>query len=599
MALLQQSGGGVLPPDRDASANWQMAGMLSVGGIPKRTTVCATVRLRGGGNDDTTTIQNAIEACPLGRVVSLSAGSFTIAEGNYVLVDRGITLRGAGPGVTTLQRSGGAQLGTYIPGSNPSPIIIMGPMRWNNTETATSLTADVAAGAYSVQVASTSGFSVGQIVLLDEASGAAWQPDVEQLGQIWAAPDYQVVWQKHNPAQDFDDFSSDQYPYQSGTAGCWFSNCDRPTAEIHQISAISGNTVTFDSPVTISYRVNHQAQLYFWQTPFTENAGVENMTVEYGDDDNIDFNWCAYSWANNIENTLWLNAGFGVNNSFRVQLERFYNHKLVWPVPGGGGYNISLANGSSEILVENGISVLTNKVIVAHASGAGSVVAYNYMDDGFISGTDAWVEIGLNSSHMVGSHHMLFEGNYGFNIDSGTTHGNAIYHTFFRNYASGYRAKFTDYLDNTVVDDINQTATNGPLRAAAAHVYSYWFSFIGNVLGTLGHTSGWVYNTTFPGGEPGIWMLGWDDLPNQLTDPNVASTALRDGNFDYVTNSVVWATTDTSHTLPNSLYLTQEPAFFKARSGYTWPWVNPTGSPQLSKLPARTRYVAGTAFAQP
>jgi hypothetical protein len=94
-------------------------------------------------------------------------------------------------------------------------------------------------------------------------------------------------------------------------------------------------------------------------------------------------------------------------------------------------------------------------------------------------------------------------------------------------------------------------------------------------------------------------MLGWDDLPNQLTDPNVASTALRDGNFDYVNNSVVWATTDTSHTLPNSLYLSQKPVFFKARSGYTWPWVNPTGSPQLSKLPARERYVAGTPFAQP
>src|SRR5262249_22333330 len=64
----RQLGGGLLPPDRNASANWQMAGMLSVGGIPKRTTVCATVRPRGGGNDDTTTIQNAIDACPPDQV---------------------------------------------------------------------------------------------------------------------------------------------------------------------------------------------------------------------------------------------------------------------------------------------------------------------------------------------------------------------------------------------------------------------------------------------------------------------------------------------------------------------------------------------------
>jgi hypothetical protein len=91
-------------------------------------------------------------------------------------------------------------------------------------------------------------------------------------------------------------------------------------------------------------------------------------------------------------------------------LKEFYNHEPVWPVPGGGGYNISLAGGSSEILIWNGISVLANKVMVARASGAGSVVAYNYMDMGFISGTDGWQEIGLNGSHYVGSHHTLFEG---------------------------------------------------------------------------------------------------------------------------------------------------------------------------------------------
>ena len=104
------------------------------------------------------------------------------------------------------------------------------------------------------------------------------------------------------------------------------------------------------------------------------------------------------------------------------------------------------ANGSSEALIENGISVQANKVMVARSSGAGSVVAYNYMDDGYHQRARRyWQEIGLNGSHMVGSHHMLFEGNYGFNMDSDTTHGNSIYHTFFRNYATGYRGRFTDY----------------------------------------------------------------------------------------------------------------------------------------------------------
>jgi hypothetical protein len=595
--------GSLLPADSNASANWQMAGMLSVGGIPNRTTVCATVSPKGGGADDTTDIQNAVNACPLGQVVSLSAGTFTIAEGNYVLLSTGISLRGAGPGSTILTRTGGATLNNDNPGSNPSPLIILGPQRWNNNETATTLTADGAQGGYSVQVASTAGFSVGQIVLLDEASGAGWQPDVIWTNmQIWASPDYRVVWQKHSPNDQYvDDFSATQYPYQAGSAGCWFSNCDRPTNEMHRITAISGNSISFDSPLTISYRVSHQAQLYYFQTPLTQNAGLENMTVQYGDDDDIDFNWCAYCWAQNVENTLWLGDAFGINNSFRVQLEEVYIHNGVWPVNGGGGYNISIANGSSEVLVENSISVLTNKVIVDRSSGAGSVVAYNYMDDGYINGSDTWVEIGLNGSHMVGGHHVLFEGNQSFNADSDQTHGNSIYHTFFRNWLTAFRKPFTA-LDGTAVNDATQGSTNGPLRAAGAHAYAYRFSFIGNVLGTAGQMNGWTYNCiASPNNIPSkcIWELGWMDITPQGYDPNVAATAIQDGNFDYLTNTINWATSDTAHTLPNSLYLTQEPAFFNAGKGYTWPWVNPTGSPQLYTLPAKARYDAGTPFTQP
>jgi hypothetical protein len=592
----------LLLSDRDASMNWQMAGMLSVGGIPNRIAVCATISPLGNGRDDTPNIQTAINSCPLSQVVSLGAGIFTIAEGSYLLLNKGITLRGAGPGATILQRTNGARLGSYQPGSSPSPMIIVGPMRWNNDATPTPLTGDAVQGTNSVQVASTTGFSVGQIVLLDETSGAGWQTDPQGRGKIWASPDFRVVWQKHNPPQPGDDFDANTYPYTPGGAGCWFSNCDRPTNEIKRISAISENTITFDSPIMISYRVSHHAQLLRWLTPFTTNAGVENMTVSYGDDGNIEFTWCAYCWARNVESSLWLGAGFKINFSFRVQLERVYAHNPVWPVPGGGGYNISLAWGASEILIENSISVLANKVMVVRSSGAGSVVAYNYMDNGFISRQENWQEIGLNGSHMVGSHHMLFEGNYAFNIDSDKTHGNSIYHTFFRNYASGYRRPFTNTLSGTVVDDLNnRPGGNGPFRAVGAMAYSYWMSYIGNVLGTPGHTNGWVYDSGYMG-TPGIFMLGWDDSRPYPTDSNVAATAIRDSNYDYLTNRVHWDARDPNHTLPDSLYLTQKPAFFNAASGNTvstWPWINPIGSQQLYTLPAKARYDAGTPFTQP
>jgi hypothetical protein len=82
-------------------------------------------------------------------------------------------------------------------------------------------------------------------------------------------------------------------------------------------------------------------------------------------------------------------------------------------------------------------------------------------------------------------------------------------------------------------------------------------------------------------------------------DPNTAATAIQDGNYDYLTNTIHWASNDTAQTLPNSLYLSGKPAFFNAGEGYTWPWVNPTGSPQLYTLPAKARYDAGTPFTQP
>ncbi len=63
--------------------------MLTVGGISSRTTVCATVNPRGLGQDDAANIQNAIPACPAGQVVRLGAGTFTIAEGNYILLNKG------------------------------------------------------------------------------------------------------------------------------------------------------------------------------------------------------------------------------------------------------------------------------------------------------------------------------------------------------------------------------------------------------------------------------------------------------------------------------------------------------------------------------
>jgi hypothetical protein len=584
----------ILPADR--ATTWK-PGMMGAGGIPARSTVCATLTPKGGGQTDDAQIQAAINACPAGQVVVLGPGTFTLATGVPLLINKGITLRGAGPNKTTITKNDGAKAYPTDPafGASPGPLIIVGPSQFGvdgsdnvGVVGSTNLTADAVKGTNTVTVASTAGLSVGQIVLLDEASGAGWQTDPLGGGQVWASSDFRVVWQKHNPPGPADDFDANTLPTTPGGPGQWFSRLDRPTAEVKQIASISGATITFTTPFHISYRTSHAAQLSRYGQPHVTNAGVENLKLTGGDSNNLIFNWAALSWVKNVESAVWLGTGFEISASFRIELREFYVHDAAWSQPGGGAYAISLSFGTAEVLIEDGISVKADKVIVARCAGAGSVVGYNYMDMGYINYNGSWIEIGLNASHMVGPHHVLFEGNYGFNADSDDTHGNSIYHTFFRNHLRGVRAPFVNQQGGATVDDANQTG-NGPKRTAGLMAYTYWMSFVGNVLGAPGQMSGWVYETTFTDGTPGIWMLGWDNV----TDTKVTTTAIRHGNFDYVTNTVKWDPTIANHTLPNSYYLTAKPAFF---GNNRWPWVDPlTGATYT--LPAKARYDAGTPFA--
>ena len=591
LSLTIPSSSALLPSDRTTTWN---PGLMSVGGIPNRTNIYTTVQASTYGNgaqDASVGIQAAIDACPAGQVVKLSAGTFTV--NNYLLINKGITLRGNGPGSTILQKTNGAKPRTspmqpVDPGTysyDAQPVIIIGPNRWPKMDETTSqnLTADCSQGGNSLTVANSAGFAAGQFVLVDELSGASWQSTPTGFpsnAKVWKGD--RVAWNMHLPMQQWQDdnsFSDATGPYDmNGTtrtlpnAMSWFSRTDRPTCEIKEVASVNGNTITFTTPLHIGYRTSHTAQLtrYTGSNVHVKNAGVEDFTVLGGADGQVRFEAAAYCWAKNIENTQWIGEGFAVDNSFRIEIRDSYIHDGSWPEPGGAGYAISFADAASEILVENNISINTCKVMVVRSCGAGSVFGYNYTDDSWDFDNPTWVEVGINASHMAGPHHVLFEGNYSPNADNDYTHGNSIYLTFFRNWLSGQRKSFTDA---------------GNVRAIGAAYGSWWFSFIANVLGRQGQMSGWVYEDPAMAGNNAnwrdqvIWKLGYDpERWDMYADPQTLSTAIRHGNFDYVTNSVKWDSTISDHTLPNSLYLTSKPAFFGCR---TWPWVQPESDHQV------------------
>lgn len=468
---------------------------------------------------------------------------------------------------------------------------------------ATSFTASVTSGTLNVTSVSSGSIAIGQTIT-DAGNNV--------LGTIFGGSGSTWTFLNSTLTVGSQTMNGGVQPAQMS----WFTRQDRPTAEMKEVASVSGNVISFTSPIMLPYRVSHGAQA----TQFIRNgdgfhpslqvtlAGIENMTLTGFGNNAIQFSSAAYSWVKNVEITQWLGLGLVINNSFRIEIRDSYIHTGSWPVPGGGGYAIGVQFGSSEVLVENNIFLDANKVMIVKGAGAGSVFGYNYADDGWIFGTDTFVEVGLNASHNATPHHVLYEGNYGFNADSDYTWGNSIYLTFFRNWMTGQRRDFTD-------------SSFG--RTVGLGYGSWWDSFVGNVLGYSSRPSwvwssgstgttganGWAYNATAMScdasgnnctgnnatwNSPVIWTLGYDAAVSFVSNPDLTTinTVIRDGNFDYFTGTQRWHNTPATFTIPNSMYLPSMPAFFNTYSN-TWPIVNPsTGS--TSPNPALSRYNNGT-----
>jgi hypothetical protein len=537
------SGQGIMPSDR--RTQWDPG---IPGGIPTRTTICATLSaasIGNGASDATSSIQAAIDACRVGQVVQLSAGTFKISNGPLRLT-KGVTLRGAGPSQTLL---------TAPDGTNHA-VVVLG-QQWIHSAVSTDLTSNAIKETNSVTVASTSGLKIGQLVLIDETT--------DNSLSYWSA---------------------------DCNASCrgWFSRTDRPIAQMMEITAIRGTTVTFSTSFHIGFDTTHAAQLTIFPSPAVKNAGLEDLKVyggEGGDGGgNIYLELAMYSWVRNVESQNSVGASVHVYKSFRCEIRDSFFHGTKDPNPGGAGYGIDISSGSADNLVENNISFAFNKVILMRASGGGNVIAYNYMDDGYGAGYLTIPEVGLNASHMTTPHYELFEGNQSWQLGSDARWGNSIFITFFRNYATSLRLPTPEF---GLSDMVNRRA----VEVTARH---YWYTFIGNVLGYPGMkptppSAKFTYQDDYPypTGTIPMWRFGVPDSSGTPgitgTDPLSLVTALRDGNFDYVTNSVKWDRTP--QTIPDSLYLKAKPAFF---GNCKWPWVDSLGSTKVYTLPAQARF---------
>lgn len=670
----------------DRVTQWQ-PGLTYTGGIPSGQVVFTTLT-PNGTNDDATQINTAIQACPVGQVVQLSAGTFKASGNTKILMNKsGVVLRGAGMGQTILQKvDGGVRKwpdGYLAPAYEPLIRIGQSDFPHWNTANAVNLHRDAKKGAYTITVdpavnLAALGYAVGSLVVLDEDDffiGAGWVDQPLVAGQpnpyqVWRGDRCTWKWHRKLPGDSpitasnaaTDRFTSAAHPFVAGdrvhvsnaytgvlapaytdgqyeiaagadapdtntfklrvygganhgvvvditTAGSggvvnahqqgdhfapgplpppyegaftWFARgSGRNLGEVKRIKAIAGNRVTFETPIHIDYRQAKAAQICVADTALVEACGVEDMTLANGSNGSLQMKLTARCWTKNVEVVESLGHGINFEMAYRCEARGCYVHDMAWPVPGGAGYAVAFSVQSSECLLEDSTTLNVNKNVVANSAGAGCVIGHCYFDNAMIwaipqdSGLGIWTEVGINLSHMVGSFGGLMEGSEGQNFDSDDTHGSALHHVYFRNWAGRRRRDVTGM----------QAA-----RAASLSYGSRWMTIAGNVLGVAGQMAGWNHTGASTGNHiataPNVWSLSYTSGTwNQHQDAGQMATIVRRENYDHLTSA---RNAPTLQTLPPSLYQPAKPAFYGAAA---WPPVNPlTGATTLT--PARVRYDA-------
>jgi hypothetical protein len=242
---------GVLDPAR--AIDWSEAGV--VGGIPTRTTVCAT--LNPGAT--AAQINAAIAACPTGQVVSLTAGTYSISDDGIVM-QSGVTLRGAGADKTLLVFST-----TNYCSNLSAAICFSGTNDWSGgTDTqpggtnAADWTGGYDQGATQITLSNVgTPITAGQYIYLDQANDTA-------VGASFFV------------CEETDASCS----LQGGNGGRVIDGVLRSQIQIVQVTAVSGSTYTITPGLYSPNWRTSQSPGAWWATKPVQNAGLEDLSVD-------------------------------------------------------------------------------------------------------------------------------------------------------------------------------------------------------------------------------------------------------------------------------------------------------------------------------
>jgi hypothetical protein len=609
----------IIPSGR--AIDWSSSGIP--GGIPARTTACATLNASTYGNgssDASGAINNALKSCGSGQYVSLGSGTFRI--NSAVGVPSNVTLRGQGANNTIItcyvttasciyggQNSGGSSDGP------PSP------------SNAANITSGLTIGSTSITVSKTSGMSVGG---------------------------YLVISQLNDPS-----FVSNSASANNGGALC---ACDggigwggtRNQGQIVEITSISGNTVGITSG---GAGASSNPGLYYGydRSPLAvplnasaKYAGIEALQVyaeNTGAQENFYFGSCMYCWADGVESNYTDGNWAEIDWGFHDQISNSYMSNAFSHTSGTNDANVTVRTFSSGFLIQNNILERGHFPLMLEWGAAGGVVSYNYIfgqydiidfQSGGTSVVDPCSTVNTPCSNTPafnthGAHpqFILVEGNTGNMFEPDNIWGSSSWLTTYRNWwqgttkmcangnpaglgrgtvscstgkyawqiANAYEIQATSTNNNLIADVVGSTAQQSLISTQGGSALGQTFQTTAQCgpspCGSGSRNYG-SHAIAFSFGYFSVASTG-GGAHDTLAPYN---TALIHGVYTNMNGATTWAS-GVTHTLPDSLYLNSKPSWFGSAS---FPSAGPDTSGGVgpggfaSKIPAQVCYesIGGT-----
>lgn len=582
----------VLDPCR--GMNWSQAGIP--GGLPDGSwTQCGSTITPTGG-DDTTNIQNAVNACTVNHFVNVSAGTFHSTGTQFPKNTTGhIVLRGQGANSTFINYTAGINCN----GASAAICISSSDGTFpGGSTTTTTWTAGFSKGATQITLGSVAGIVVNQTILV-----------LNQCDTGYSTPSCTGA------ATDNNGYFVCSTPWTSPGVGCnvpGFSpdgNTWRPNAwqmETVMVTAINpggcgATCVNISQPLVHPNWSSGQSPQAVLIQPVPLD-GVENLALDGSGAGTTDAcingqnTWMAFISGVKCSNAY--SRGFYFLDSFHMLIQNNYvTHAGTY----GDGMGIRISWGGDD-LIQNNICQQWKVCFVNDGPSPGDVIAYNYFIDQFAQSNPGNGDFMWSGDfiHSTGDDFQLFEGNEYNGSQDDNVHGGHLNQTRFRNFYWGWESCANGQCDAFTA---KTTSTTGIISSFA----SRYGANVGNVLGTPGYSG--IYLNSTPFGSTQIYQLGGGNngtMPPEPPDPLVISTGMRWATYDSVTGAIRFCgnSGDTGWSmncagtseiptaaptypnpipsvgdtgigqppLPNSFYLSAKPAWFGSK---TWPPIGP------------------------